>query len=51
MFLLGMLFQNKAFKAPNLQSMEDLCQLFLKGGWQQMPLPLKWEMVDYYMFY
>lgn len=49
-FLLGMLFRNEAFKAPNLRSMEDLRRLFLEGGRQQMPLPLKREMADYYVF-
>jgi hypothetical protein len=49
-FLLGMLFRNDAFKAPNLKSMEDLRRLFLEGGRQQMPLPLKREKADYYVF-
>jgi Protein of unknown function (DUF3435) len=49
-FLLGILFQDDAFSAPNLKSMEDLRRLFLEGGRQQMELPLKPEKADYYVF-
>ncbi|QKX60769.1 uncharacterized protein TRUGW13939_07915 [Talaromyces rugulosus] len=49
-FLLSILFRNDAFKALNLKSMEDLRQLFLEGGRQQLPLPLKREKADYYVF-
>lgn len=49
-FLLGMLLRNEAFRAPNLRSMDDIRRLFLEGGRQQMPLPLKPEMGNYYVF-
>uniref|UniRef100_A0A093UP37 Uncharacterized protein n=1 Tax=Talaromyces marneffei PM1 TaxID=1077442 RepID=A0A093UP37_TALMA len=49
-FLLGILLRNEAFRAPNLRSMEDLRRLFIGRGRQQLPLPLKPEMADYYVF-
>ena len=49
-FLLGMLLRNQAFRAPNLRSMEDLRRLFIGKGRQQLPLPLKPEMANYYVF-
>lgn len=49
-FLMGMLFRNQAFRAPNLRSMEDLRRLFVARGRQQLPLPLKREMADNYVF-
>jgi hypothetical protein len=48
--LFGVLFYIQAFKLPHLTSMEDLWHLIMEGGWQQMELPLKREMDNYYIF-
>ena len=44
------LFYVDAFEAPHLTSMEDLRRLLIDGGRQEMPLPLKREMDNYYVF-
>ena len=48
--LFSILFYVNAFEAPHLTSMEDLWKLFVKGGQQEMPLPLKREMDNYHVF-
>ncbi|KAE8404947.1 hypothetical protein BDV37DRAFT_100525 [Aspergillus pseudonomiae] len=48
--LFSILFYIKAFEAPHLTSMEDLRRLFIEDGRQEMPLPLKKEMDNYYVF-
>jgi Protein of unknown function (DUF3435) len=45
-----MLFHANAFEAPNLNSMEQLRILWVMRGCQEMELPLKREMDDYYLF-
>ncbi|KAJ5415003.1 hypothetical protein N7509_000101 [Penicillium cosmopolitanum] len=49
-FLFGILFWLQAFESPALSSMEKLRSLFVEGGRQQMPLPLKPEVEEYYVF-
>ncbi|EQL33377.1 hypothetical protein BDFG_04532 [Blastomyces dermatitidis ATCC 26199] len=49
-YLFGMLFHAKAFQAPGLTSMAELRKLFVKRGCQQMPLYLKRETADWYVF-
>ncbi|KAJ5589616.1 hypothetical protein N7537_012294 [Penicillium hordei] len=44
------LFYVHAFEAPHLTSMEDLRRLLVEGGRQEMLLPLKKEMDNYYIF-
>ncbi|QQK44154.1 C2H2 finger domain protein [Penicillium digitatum] len=44
------LFYVHAFEAPHLTSMEDLRRLLVEGGRQEMPLPLKRETDNYYVF-
>lgn len=44
------LFYVHAFDAPHLTSMEDLRRLLVEGGRQEMPLRLKKEMDNYYVF-
>ncbi|KAJ6163934.1 hypothetical protein N7470_002606 [Penicillium chermesinum] len=44
------LFYVNAFEASHLNSMEDLRELLVEGGRQEMPLPLKKEMDNYYVF-
>ncbi|PYH95099.1 C2H2 finger domain protein [Aspergillus ellipticus CBS 707.79] len=44
------LFYVGAFEAPHLNSMEDLRRLLIKDDRQEMLLPLKKEMDDYYIF-
>ncbi|KAJ5504597.1 hypothetical protein N7463_007471 [Penicillium fimorum] len=44
------LFYVHAFEAPHLTSMEDLRRLLVEGDRQEMPLPLKKEMDNYYVF-
>lgn len=39
-----------AFEAPHLKSMDDLRRLIVEDGRQEMPLPLKAEMDNYYVF-
>ncbi|KAI2825390.1 hypothetical protein CBS147321_1038 [Aspergillus niger] len=48
--LLIILFYVQAFEAPHLTSMEDLRRLLIEGGRQEMPLPLKKGMDNYYVF-
>jgi hypothetical protein len=47
---MGILFQDEAFAAPNLKSMEDLRRLYVEGGRQELRLPLKSEKEDHYVF-
>ncbi|CAG7940526.1 unnamed protein product [Penicillium salamii] len=49
-FIFGLLFWLQAFEYPALSSMERLRSLFFQGGRQQMPLPLKPEVEDHYIF-
>ncbi|CAI7636376.1 unnamed protein product [Penicillium pancosmium] len=49
-FIFGILFWLQAFESPALSSMEKLRSLFVEGGRQQMPLPLKPEVEEYYIF-
>lgn len=49
-FLFGFLFHANAFENPSLRSMEDVRRLFPDDGCQEMPLPLKHEMMDCYVF-
>ncbi|CAG8146657.1 unnamed protein product [Penicillium nalgiovense] len=49
-FIFGILFWLQAFEVPALSSMERLRKLFVEGGRQQMELPLKCEVEDYYVF-
>ncbi|CAG7927890.1 unnamed protein product [Penicillium olsonii] len=49
-FIFGILFWLQAFESPALSSMERLRSLFVQGGRQQMPLPLKPEVEDHYLF-
>ncbi|OCK98031.1 uncharacterized protein K441DRAFT_546040, partial [Cenococcum geophilum 1.58] len=39
-FLLGLLFANKAFTAPNLTSVKQLSKLYIKPRRNKLPLPL-----------
>ncbi|KAL4935325.1 hypothetical protein BDV06DRAFT_228932 [Aspergillus oleicola] len=48
--LFSILFFVNAFEAPHLTSMEDLRRLLVEDGRQEMPLPLKQEMDNYYVF-
>ena len=48
--LFSILFYVNAFEAPYLTSMEDLRRLFVEDGQQEMPLPLKRDMDNYYVF-
>ncbi|XTI95812.1 hypothetical protein V2W45_1474722 [Cenococcum geophilum] len=43
-FLLGLLFANKAFKAPNLTSAEQLSKLYIKPRRNKLPLPLRLDL-------
>jgi hypothetical protein len=49
-FIFGILFWLQAFESPALSSMGKLRSLFVEGGRQQMPLPLKPEVEEYYIF-
>ena len=49
-FLLGMLFNDNAFRPPAIKSMGDLRRLILEGGRQQMEVPLKPEKAENYVF-
>ncbi|EDN03935.1 predicted protein [Histoplasma mississippiense (nom. inval.)] len=49
-FLFGFLFHAEAFENSSLQTMEDVQKLVPAGGCQEMPLPLKWEMDNWYIF-
>ncbi|KAH8691891.1 putative C2H2 finger domain protein [Talaromyces proteolyticus] len=48
-FLFGLLFHANAFE-PNVRSMEALRSLFISRGRQQLEVPIKREMDDYYIF-
>ncbi|EEH20209.2 hypothetical protein PABG_02468 [Paracoccidioides brasiliensis Pb03] len=49
-FLFGFLFHAEAFENSSLQSMEDVRKLFPMDGCQEMTLPLKREMDNWYIF-
>lgn len=49
-FLFGILFYLGAFEAPSLQSIEDLRWLLVEDGCQQMELPLKPAIEEYFLF-
>ena len=49
-FIFGTLFWLQAFDIRGLSSMEQLRKLFVKGGRQQIELPLKPEIEDSYLF-
>ncbi|KAJ5098530.1 hypothetical protein N7532_005531 [Penicillium argentinense] len=49
-FLLGILFDDDAFRAPAIKSRDDLRKLWLEDGRQQLPLPLKAEKANHYVF-
>ncbi|KAJ5737405.1 uncharacterized protein N7483_002530 [Penicillium malachiteum] len=49
-FLLGILFDDDAFRAPGMKSQDDLRRLWLEDGRQQLPLPLKSEKSNHYVF-
>ena len=49
-FLFGILFYLDAFEAPGLRSMEELRRLLVEDGCQQMELPLKPEIEEYFHF-
>jgi hypothetical protein len=49
-FLFSMLFHANAFESPNLKSMKQIRNLWVMRGCQEMELPLKREMDDYYLF-
>ncbi|KKZ61495.1 hypothetical protein EMCG_03911 [[Emmonsia] crescens] len=49
-FLFGFLFHADAFENSSLQSMEDVRKLFPADGCQEMKLPLKQEMDNWYIF-
>lgn len=49
-FLLGILFDDDAFLAPGIQSRDDLRRLWLEDSRQQLPLPLKGEKENHYVF-
>lgn len=46
----SILFYILVFEAPDLKSMEGLQRLHIKDGQQEMLLPLKREMGNYYVF-
>ena len=43
-FLLGLIFADRAFKAPNLTSPEQLAKLYVEPGRNELPLPLRSDM-------
>lgn len=49
-FLLGILFDDDAFRAPAIKSRNDLRKLWLEDGRQQLQLPLKAEKANHYVF-
>lgn len=49
-FLLGILFDDDAFRHPGIRSMANLRSLSLEGGRQQMEVPLKLEKAEHYVF-
>jgi hypothetical protein len=46
---MGLLLHANAFQA-NIKSMDDMRRLFVMHGCQQLELPLKGEMDDYFLF-
>ncbi|OXV12009.1 hypothetical protein Egran_00231 [Elaphomyces granulatus] len=48
-FLFGILFSLDAFEAPHLRSMEDLRRLLVEDRCQQMVLPLRPEIEEYFL--
>ncbi|PTU18379.1 hypothetical protein P175DRAFT_0560274 [Aspergillus ochraceoroseus IBT 24754] len=48
--IFSILFYARAFEAPDLKSMDDLRRLLVEDDRQEMPLPLKPEMDNYYVF-
>ncbi|KAJ6126308.1 hypothetical protein N7523_001920 [Penicillium sp. IBT 18751x] len=49
-FIFGVLFWLEAFQVTELCSMEKLRALLIEGGRQQMPLPIRPEVEEYYIF-
>ncbi|EER44432.1 C2H2 finger domain-containing protein [Histoplasma capsulatum H143] len=49
-FLFGFLFHAEAFENSSLRSMEDVRKLVPADGCQELPLPLKQEMDNWYIF-
>lgn len=49
-FLLGILFRHKAFLSPDLVSPQQLETFDIHPGELEMPLPLKKELKDVYIF-
>ncbi|KAF3492095.1 uncharacterized protein GIQ15_01612 [Arthroderma uncinatum] len=50
-YLLGILLDDDAFKAPNLKSMDDIQRLAIGKNRQKMDVPLKPSKLDHYVFY
>ncbi|OKL55298.1 hypothetical protein UA08_09463 [Talaromyces atroroseus] len=48
-FIMGLLLHARAFQA-NIRSMDDVRRLFVMRNCQELPLPLKEEMDNYYLF-
>ncbi|KAF3405616.1 hypothetical protein DPV78_003450 [Talaromyces pinophilus] len=48
-FIMGLLLHARAFKA-DIRSMDDVRNLFVMRGCQELPLPLEEAMDDYYLF-
>ncbi|KAJ5611981.1 hypothetical protein N7510_005175 [Penicillium lagena] len=49
-FIFGILFWLQAFEVPELSSMEQVRKLLVQSGCQQMPLPLRPEVEEHYVF-
>jgi hypothetical protein len=49
-FLLGVLFRHRAFRAPNLTSSQKLDNLDIHPGELELPLPLKKELDETFVF-
>ncbi|KAM5349340.1 hypothetical protein ACJ41O_005845 [Fusarium nematophilum] len=49
-YLLGLIFHHKAFQAPSLTSPEHLSKLDIHPGELELPLPLKQDMDDVFVF-
>ncbi|OJD20581.1 hypothetical protein ACJ73_08084 [Blastomyces percursus] len=49
-FLFGFLFHAEAFENPTLQTMDDVRRLLPAAGCQELELPLKQEMDEWYLF-
>ncbi|XTI82884.1 hypothetical protein V2W45_1464289 [Cenococcum geophilum] len=50
-FLLGLLFTDKAFTAPNLTSVEQLSKLYIKPRRNKLPLPLRLDLDNIPIFW